>query len=329
VVLITVSVRADAGFQARTGPNPIGESCRLILPLQGEPSLVDGQLAPPRWRGDAVGMPFRPALRPGAPLLRRDATHLQVGTSPGIVIADRPGLVPLLRQLDGVRDVARLQAIADVAVPELEVTVATVLAELRAAGAVIDASGLDAVRRRRASWRVDFDATPGATDLADAARSTVLAAGLVHVTSSEPHLLVIVSFGEPPRSVYERPALLGIDHLPVVIDEDRVPIGPLVRPGRTPCVSCHDLHRTDWDPAWPALLHQLGRRPPPGRPTALDALTSHAAAVEVAAEVVAEVDGLPVRTTGRCLVVGPDHRDRSVWPIAFHHRCACDLLNAA
>ena len=93
-------------------------------------------------------MPFRPALRPGAPLLRRDATHLQVGTSPGIVIADRPGLIDLLRLLDGARDVERLAAIARTTIPELTVPVADVLAELRSAGVVFDATRWSGAGRR-------------------------------------------------------------------------------------------------------------------------------------------------------------------------------------
>lgn len=34
-------------------------------------------------------------------------------------------------------------------------------------------------------------------------------------------------------------------------------VGPLVIPGLTSCLSCADLHRTDRDPAWPALAAQL------------------------------------------------------------------------
>lgn len=274
-------------------------------------------------------MPFRPVLRPGAPLLRRDATRLQVGTSPGIVIADRPGLIPLLRLLDGVRDVERLETMARVVVPELDASATDVLTELRAAGAVVDMSSIDEVRRARTGWAVGFDTGPDTAELVDATRAALADAGVEHLSSTEPRVLVVASFGEPPRSVYERPALLGITHLPVVIDEDRVRIGPLVRPGRTPCVSCHDLHRADWDTAWPALLPQLGRRPARPRPAALDPLASRAAAVEIAAEVIAEAGSRTPRTVGRCLVVGPRHDERTTWPVAFHHRCACDLLNAA
>jgi len=271
-------------------------------------------------------MALRPALRPGALLLRRDATHLQVGTSPGVVIADRPGLMALLRLLDGVRDLGRLQDLADVSIPELTTSVADVVTELRALEAVVDASA-SVEPPGRATAHIGFEVRPGADSLAATARTLLAAVGVDRESSSDPDLLVIVSVGETSRSAYERASLLGIDHLPVVIDEDRVRLGPLVRPGRTPCVGCHDLHRTDWDGAWPALVLQLGRGPV--RPSALHPLTEHAAAVEVAAEVMAHVDGSGPRTIGRCLVVGPGHDQRVVWPVSFHPRCACDLLSAA
>ncbi|AXT84205.1 hypothetical protein C6I20_02680 [Aeromicrobium sp. A1-2] len=289
-------------------------------------------------------------LRPGAPLLRRDATHLQVGTSPGIVFADRPGLVQLLHLIDGARDVDRLSAIARTAIPELTAPVVEVVTELRSIGVVLDATrwsgpqrrGLDAEARhldmvggdpdrlvRRPGFGLAFHGDPGSRALIEVTRSILAASGVTRHDSPDPDLLVIVSCGEPARAVFESPAHLGLAHLPVVIDEDRVRIGPLVRPGRTPCVSCHDRHRTDWDRAWPALLHQLGRHTAIMTPPGLSALTSHAAGVELAAEVLAQVDGGPARTIGRCLVVGPRHDERTTRPLAFHHSCGCDLLRAA
>lgn len=295
-------------------------------------------------------MAFRPALRPGAPLLRRDATHLQVGTSPGIVIPDRPGLLPLLRLVDGARDVQRLTEIARESIPELVLPVAEVLTELRSAEVVFDAMrwsgelrrGLDAEARhadllgadpallaRRPAYGLAFHTDAGSRRLADLARDALSDAGLDRTDSPDPDLLVIVASGEPSRTVFEQPVRLGLNHLPVVIDEDRIRIGPLVRPGHTPCVSCHDLHRADWDRAWPVLVHQLGRHTATMTPPAVDAMTMHAAAVELAAEVLAHADGRTVRTLGRCLVVGPEHGDRTTWPLAFHHGCTCDLLRAA
>jgi len=52
-----------------------------------------------------------------------------------------------------------------------------------------------------------------------------------------------------------------IPHLAVVIGDSEVTIGPVVEPGVGPCLYCQLLHRTDADPAWPAIATQLhGRR---------------------------------------------------------------------
>lgn len=295
-------------------------------------------------------MSFRPALRPGAPLLRRDGSNLQVGTSPGVVIADRPGLMALLRVTDGTRDVERLQAYAAAEIPELDGDVAVLMDELLALGVVFDATrwsaphrrGLDAEARhidlaggdltgltRRPQFRVAFHTDDAAEPIAEAARTVLAASGMRELDSSDPDLLVVASCGEPARTVFERPTLTGLDHLLVVIDEDRVRIGPLVRPGRTPCIACHDLHRADWDRAWTALLPQLGRHTGILTPPALGAVTAHAAALEVAVEILALCDGRPARTIGQLLAVGPHHDERLSWPLSFHHGCACDLLSAA
>lgn len=298
----------------------------------------------------AAGMSFRPALRPGAPLLRRDATSLQVGTSPGVVLVDRPGLMALLRLADGMRDVARLQAYARETIPELDCDVPALMHELLALGVVFDSTRWSAPQRRgldsearhadlndddparlaaRPELRVAFHADAAAMPVVEAARTVLAASGVRDLDAADPHLLVIASCGEPSRAVLEHPTTAGLDHLLVVIDEDRVRLGPLVRPGLTPCVGCHDLHRSDWDPAWSALLPQLGRHTRILTPPALDAVTTHAAAVELAVEVLAFCDGRAGRTYGRFLAVGPRHDQRAAWPLAFHHACACDLLSAA
>ena len=48
-----------------------------------------------------------------------------------------------------------------------------------------------------------------------------------------------------------------LPHLPVRLRDGTGLVGPLVVPGVTSCLSCVDLHRTDRDPAWPALAAQL------------------------------------------------------------------------
>jgi bacteriocin biosynthesis cyclodehydratase domain-containing protein len=48
-----------------------------------------------------------------------------------------------------------------------------------------------------------------------------------------------------------------VPHLPVLVRDGTGMVGPLVIPGLTSCLNCVDLHRTDRDPAWPALAAQL------------------------------------------------------------------------
>jgi hypothetical protein len=50
----------------------------------------------------------------------------------------------------------------------------------------------------------------------------------------------------------------GVTHLPVVTDGPRATVGPLVDADlRGPCLWCLDLHRTDRDASWPALVAQV------------------------------------------------------------------------
>lgn len=56
-----------------------------------------------------------------------------------------------------------------------------------------------------------------------------------------------------------------IPHLPVVFGDDGAELGPFVDAGG-PCLRCVSLHRTDADPAWPAIATQLAalqRHPEP------------------------------------------------------------------
>ncbi|HEY0640016.1 MAG TPA: TOMM precursor leader peptide-binding protein, partial [Pseudonocardiaceae bacterium] len=53
-----------------------------------------------------------------------------------------------------------------------------------------------------------------------------------------------------------------VPHLAVRARETTTVVGPLVLPGRTSCLRCADLHRTDVDPAWPRVAAQLYARPP-------------------------------------------------------------------
>lgn len=48
-----------------------------------------------------------------------------------------------------------------------------------------------------------------------------------------------------------------VAHLPVRVRDGHGLVGPLVYPGRTSCLGCADLHRSDRDASWPAVAAQL------------------------------------------------------------------------
>jgi len=243
-----------------------------------------------------------------------------VGTNPGVVIRDRPGLYPLLLSLDGTRDLDSLRRRARRAIPDLTVDVTEALAPLIAAGLVVD-SGPPI----RPSLRVDLAHDWPTGHLARTVNGLLTRAGMA--VGPDPDLVVILSSGEPDRAALADAVRCRVSHLVVVLDGDSVRIGPLVVPGRTPCISCTDLHRATWDPGWPALVPQFGRAVPNDVPV----LVQHVAATEVAAACLEFADGSPHerRHPGRIRTVGADRRVRVDGHAAFHPRCACSLLCAA
>ena len=102
-------------------------------------------------------------------------------------------------------------------------------------------------------------------------------------------------------------------HLPVGFEPGGFTVGPLVVPGRTPCLSCRDGHARDRDPSWPLVHTQLSgddRSPP----TAAAIVT----AASFAARIIADDSG----GAGRWIRVGAD--DRRVWrSVRFHEECRC------
>lgn len=251
-------------------------------------------------------------------MLRRDTVHLQVGTSPGVVIHDRPGLYPFLRGLDGSRDLISLRRHVARDYPDLGADVLDVLAPLVAAGAVVDASP---VARPRLHIAVSHDGP--STPFAHTVGSLLTAVDLDLVP--EPDLSVLISTGEPPRAPAANAVQMGLSHLMVMVDGDRVRVGPLVIPGQTPCLDCLDLHRAAWDAAWPALVPQFGR----SLPYALPPLTEHAAATAIAGECLDIALGKPPRTASEVVTVQPDRTLHTTTTTRFHPRCACSLLSVA
>ncbi len=256
---------------------------------------------------------------------------------------DRPGLHHLLLSLDGLHDAAWW----DQQVPDLEAPAQTVLAELITAGAVVDASAWRRERSvaearflattgrhpeslaRRERLRVSLQHDGGTGDLAALARAVLLDAGVTPTEDLDADLTVVMCTGEPSRAAVEEIVRSRVRHLLVRVEGSRAQIGPLVTPGVTPCLTCHDLHRTVWDPGWGALVPQFGRRATAHNPPALGAVLPLLVVGDIAEIVLAVADDPSIFPALDVTCLGPGTADRRTWSAGFHHRCSCALLPAA
>ncbi|WP_033290329.1 ThiF family adenylyltransferase [Amycolatopsis jejuensis] len=79
-----------------------------------------------------------------------------------------------------------------------------------------------------------------------------------------PDLVLLTDTLVPPPEEVAELVDAGISHLPARVCEGTGVVGPLVEPGRSACLRCCDLHRTDEDSSWPRIATQLvGRVPRP------------------------------------------------------------------
>lgn len=120
------------------------------------------------------------------------------------------------------------------------------------------------------------DSMPGGAEPGTAAQPrAVRAAAAVNATSTahvdaavrlpdsddcaDSDLVVVVTepYRSPPPELVELFAAEGVPYLVAGIRETAGVVGPLVRPGASSCPRCHDLARTDRDPAWPVIAAQL------------------------------------------------------------------------
>jgi len=104
----------------------------------------------------------------------------------------------------------------------------------------------------------------GSGPLAEELRRQLATGGLLaDPTESAPDLAVIVAgwlIGAEDHGTWLR---RDIPHLPVVVGDAGVTVGPFVEPGSGPCLYCVQLTKTDEDAAWPAIATQLWSRAAP------------------------------------------------------------------
>lgn len=110
-----------------------------------------------------------------------------------------------------------------------------------------------------------------------------------------------------------------IPHLPVVWGDKYARIGPLIEPGHGPCLHCLERHRTDRDPAWPAIASQLL-----GRSSTLEAPVLTADVAILATRIaLARLTGAP----GRAIATRVDaNGGRTTEESHPHPECGCHSL---
>lgn len=249
------------------------------------------------------------------------ATHLLVDDPPR-ERADA-AVLGLLESVGCAVDVLARRTAARVRVCGLGRLGAALVTTLASAGVGrIDLDDAAPVGRHDVGWAgytSDDVGRPRTTALATAVRRAGDGAQLRVSRDGPVDLVVLVEqhVADPTR---HRPLMTdGTPHLSVVVREASVLVGPLVEPGRTPCLRCLDLHRTDLDPHWPAVAAQLAVQRPGPEDTVLAAVGASLAA----AQVVAFLDGRTSAVAGAAIEVRlPEALPRLVsWDL--HPECGC------
>jgi bacteriocin biosynthesis cyclodehydratase domain-containing protein len=196
------------------------------------------------------------------------------------------------------------------------------------------AAGVGVVRPVDPGAAEPADTGPGALDPADAGRRRQDAVGraiqrltpaarIAPPPLSRPDLVVLAPNDRYPVELLEQLVGAGVPHLAVRAAGDAALVGPLVLPGRTPCVRCADLHLAERDPGWPRHLAQLG----PARPGELPPRDTPLALLAVAYTVlyaVSFLDGDAPPVLGAVLRLDPRGAAAATrTEIAAHPSCPC------
>ena len=137
---------------------------------------------------------------------------------------------------------------------------------------------------------------------------------------ARPDLVLLAPGALAPRDTASALVAEGLPHLVVCAGATAGTVGPLVLPGVSSCVRCHDLYRADRDPAWSRLAQQADQVAPAGVcPVPLAWSLAAMAAQHVAVHL---RGGAPPTVDGTVDVCLPDllPRRRSWQP---HPACGC------
>jgi hypothetical protein len=205
--------------------------------------------------------------------------------------------------------------------------------EVRGAGRVgaviarlLDAAGVGSVSADDGGRATPYDVAPGGLRPDDAGlpRGLAVSAALPDRPDRPgggPDLVVLAPTADTGR--HDAAALIrfGVPHLIARVVETTGVVGPLVVPGTTSCLRCHDLHRADRDPAWPRILAQADIRL--AGVAACDVTLATQVAALAAQQVLAHLDGFVPATVDGTVEMSLPYgmpRRRSWHP---HPACGC------
>ncbi|KJL43717.1 hypothetical protein JOD63_000963 [Microbacterium terrae] len=249
-------------------------------------------------------------LDPAYPPVWRDVSTLQFGLDPVVVIDEpRPWQLRLVRSLE--------RGIPDDAIDAIAIAVG---AEPGAATGFLARLAPAVASPPPAPPHLRVVAADGAEDAARALARALEAGGAQCVPGGEGGHEVTVLVAHHLVEPRHATALMRADrdHVPVVFTGSGAEVGPFVRPGTTPCLSCRTARRRDADPAWPVLASQLLGRP--------GTMSTDAALVLDAAAAVLGLIGEGVRSASahhRMLTLRAHSAERISVSVEQHPACGC------
>lgn len=199
------------------------------------------------------------------------------------------------------------------------------------------AAGIGVVRPVDAAPVEPADTAPGGLDLSDLGqrRQDAVARAITGFTPSvsttpshrnrPPDLAVLTPAEQDPAELAAELTRASIPHLLVRLGEDEALVGPLVLPGRTPCVQCADRRLAESDPHWQRVFAQFGA-PPAGYVAPRDAALAAAAAAYGVLAALAFLDGPDPAWLGVMLRFAHTAPIPRLISISAHPDCGCGAL---
>ncbi len=274
-------------------------------------------------------------LRPGVPVVRRDAATIQVGLTRGrsVCLPADDEVRDLVRALrDGAptgplgpraRTALAWLVDAGLALPPEPARPTTELRVARAQFGDDAERRIEARRLRHVGIEADEDWRERLLPLlADAGLEAGSAAG-----DGAPAVWLVAASGVVGRDTLDRWQRSGAAHLVVAAAEGGIRVGPFVEPGRTACQRCVDAHAAEHDPRWPVVVEQASRAHRSGAVTEpVDPVLATLAAAWAVRDVVRWVEGEQPSTWSATVDLDPMLAPVvTSWRRHPHCGCAWDL----